>query len=438
MPARQRTTDGVPAVLASPPRGAMQARHSRARIRHWCIVAFAAVLVLAGCGGSQTATTASTSPGGFPSTPAGAQACWLLQAGASLPISNAAARAHFSQAYLAHNRPAAINSTLGVMQPLRLASVTSSQPNTLTFVMSVRGAQRFEIRVGVEQAALDADLDLAAGVPPTASPASVIPRLASGWVAQPVTFQAGGATIYGTYTHPSTATARTIPAAVLLAGSGTATDRNDNTSSSPIETARSRRQLAVRRRGREPALRQARQRTDRMGQVRRAPRARRDQRLRARSRRRAGLSDQAATSRPVPLGSRRAQRGRRVCAAARDQACRSRPQNSRRRPPRAGPRSDAELVRAGTWNRLAEPATVLRARGRVAATDWRVAERAARSGHNSFNSAGRGAQLELSQIDRYDPAAGGKLPPQHGGAVDLQQPRPYFDLRHRSPFATGA
>ena len=47
-------------------------------------------------------------------------------------------------------------------------------------------------------------------------------------MARPVTFQAGGVTIYGTYTHPRTAAARTIPAAVLLAGSGTATGRNGN------------------------------------------------------------------------------------------------------------------------------------------------------------------------------------------------------------------
>ena len=48
------------------------------------------------------------------------------------------------------------------------------------------------------------------------------------WVAAPVTFEAGGVTIYGTYTHPSRAAAHTIPAAVLLGGSGSVTDRNDN------------------------------------------------------------------------------------------------------------------------------------------------------------------------------------------------------------------
>jgi uncharacterized protein len=64
-------------------------------------------------------------------------------------------------------------------------------------------------------------------IPPTASPASVIPPLAPGWVAQPVTFDAGGVTVYGTYTHARNAGAGSIPGAVLLGGGG-ATDRNDN------------------------------------------------------------------------------------------------------------------------------------------------------------------------------------------------------------------
>jgi len=68
---------------------------------------------------------------------------------------------------------------------------------------------------------------------PTASPASVLPALAPGWVATPVTFQAGGVTVYGTYTHPSSATAGSVPAAVLLGGSGSTTDRNDNSPATP-------------------------------------------------------------------------------------------------------------------------------------------------------------------------------------------------------------
>ena len=210
----------------------MQARHARARYRDWCIVAFAVVSVLAGCGGSHTATTASTSTVAFPSTPAGAQARWLLQAAASLPISNAAARAHFSQAYLAHMRPAAINSALAVMRPLRLVSVKSSQPNSLVFVVTVRGTQPFQITVGVDARGLIASAPILPRVP-TASPASVVPPLAAGWEAQPVSFEAGGVRIYGTYTHPSVAAAGVIPGALLLGGSGTVTDRNDNSPQQP-------------------------------------------------------------------------------------------------------------------------------------------------------------------------------------------------------------
>jgi len=65
-------------------------------------------------------------------------------------------------------------------------------------------------------------------VPPAVSPASVIPALALGWVAQPVTFEAGGVTIHGTYTHPVSAAAGTVPAALLIAAYGSSTDRNDN------------------------------------------------------------------------------------------------------------------------------------------------------------------------------------------------------------------
>jgi alpha-beta hydrolase superfamily lysophospholipase len=232
MRARLTTTDRVPAVLVSPPRGATQASHARARIWQWCIVAFAVVSVLAGCGGSHPATTASTSPGPFPSTPAGAQARWLLEAAASLPISNAAARAHFSQAYLAHNPPAALNGELALMQPLRLVSVKRSQPNSLVFVATVRGAQPFQITVAVDARGLIAR-PLIQALVPTAAPASVIPPLAAGWDAQPVSFEAGGVKVYGTYTHPSVAAAGVIPGVLLLGGSGTVTDRNDNSPQQP-------------------------------------------------------------------------------------------------------------------------------------------------------------------------------------------------------------
>jgi dienelactone hydrolase len=144
-----------------------------------------------------------------------------------LPIPAAAIRAHFAPAFLAQATPAAINAKLAGAGQLHLISVTSTRPNFVKFVMSVRGAQRFRIGLPVDAHGL---IDGIQGreLAPTASPASVLPTLAPGWVAQSVTFEAGGVTIHGTWTHPRGAAAGTVPAAVLLGGSGSVTDRNDN------------------------------------------------------------------------------------------------------------------------------------------------------------------------------------------------------------------
>lgn len=152
----------------------------------------------------------------------------MLQAMNRQPIPAGVLRAHFSPVLLAQASPAQISQKFALYGRLRLVSLTSSRPKSVVFVMSVRGAQRFQIRLSVDTHGLIAGLQTLREIPPTASPASVLPRLAPGWVAQPVTFQAGGVTVHGTYTHPRRAATRTVPAAVLLAGSGTATDRNGN------------------------------------------------------------------------------------------------------------------------------------------------------------------------------------------------------------------
>jgi uncharacterized protein len=149
-----------------------------------------------------------------------------------MPIPGAAIRAHFAPAFLAQNSPDYVNARLAGAGQLRLVSVTPKGPNLVVFVMSVRGAQRFRIELPVDAHGRIITLH-AQELPPTASPASVLPPLAPGWVAQPVTFQAGGVTVYGTYTHPRSAAGGSIPAAVLLAGSGSATDRNDNSPGTP-------------------------------------------------------------------------------------------------------------------------------------------------------------------------------------------------------------
>ena len=183
-------------------------------------------LLLAGCGGSHPS---SAGPGSaFPSTPAGVQAQWLLQALGSWPIPDAAIRAHFAPALLAKGSPAELNASLAEWRQLGLVSVTSKQPDSVEFVVSVRGGQRFRVDLTVDTHGL-IDGSTTQEVAPTASsPAGVIPALAPGWVAQPVTFEAGGVTIHGTYTHPGSAAAGTLPAALLIAAYGSSTDRNDN------------------------------------------------------------------------------------------------------------------------------------------------------------------------------------------------------------------
>jgi alpha-beta hydrolase superfamily lysophospholipase len=195
------------------------------RRRRFALIAVAVTgLLLAGCGSSPRS---SPSPGpAFPSTPAGVQAQWLFQAIGKPPIPAAAIRAHFDAALVPHALTALNVALTGVGQP-GLVSVTSTQPNSAVFVMSVRGGQRFRVGLTVDAHGLISGLTTPE-VPPTASPASVIPALAPGWAAQPVTFEAGGVTIHGTYTHPGSAAAGTLPAALLIAAYGSSTDRNDN------------------------------------------------------------------------------------------------------------------------------------------------------------------------------------------------------------------
>lgn len=134
-----------------------------------------------------------------------------------LPIPDAVIRAHFAPAFLAQNAPAYVNARLAGAGQLRLVSVTSTRPNFVAFVMSVRAAQRFRIGLPVDAHGRIDNIQ-PQELAPTASPANVIPALAAGWAAQPVTFEAGGVTIYGTCTHPSSAAAARVPAAVLLGG----------------------------------------------------------------------------------------------------------------------------------------------------------------------------------------------------------------------------
>jgi len=210
-------------------------RPGAARRRRSALVAVAVMgLLLAGCGSSPRSSAA---PGpAFPSTPAGVQARWLFQALGKSPISAAALRAHLAPALLGSATPAEVaevNASLAMWKQLGLVSAASTQPNSAAFVVSVRRGQRYRIDVTVNVHGLISNLKAQEVAPTASSPASVIPSLAPGWVAQPVTFEAGGVTIHGTYTHPGSAAAGTVPAALLIAGYGSATDRNDNDPGQP-------------------------------------------------------------------------------------------------------------------------------------------------------------------------------------------------------------
>jgi len=67
-------------------------------------------------------------------------------------------RNHFDQAYLGQNPPTAISSVLAEYGQLRLVTVTGKQPDSLGFVVSVRGAQHFHFTLGVDARGLIASL----------------------------------------------------------------------------------------------------------------------------------------------------------------------------------------------------------------------------------------------------------------------------------------
>jgi pimeloyl-ACP methyl ester carboxylesterase len=162
----------------------------------------------------------------FPSTPAGAQARWLLGAVAHAPIPDRDVSAHFNDAFLAQVTPSQLNSGLAGAREPRVVSITSSQTDQLVFIVSVSGAQRIEVNLSVDKRGMIADLVLRPLVS-ASTPSSNVPAPARPWVAEPVRFDAGGMVVYATYTHPRAAPSGRIPAALLIAGSG-AVDRNGN------------------------------------------------------------------------------------------------------------------------------------------------------------------------------------------------------------------
>ena len=99
--------------------------------------------------------------------------------------------------------------------------------------MSVRGAQRFRVGVTVDAHGL-IDGATTQELPPTALTASMIPALAPGWVAQPVTFEAG-AGLWSTGPTPVPAPWRLVRSRLRCCwgASGALTDRNDSAPGQP-------------------------------------------------------------------------------------------------------------------------------------------------------------------------------------------------------------
>jgi dienelactone hydrolase len=181
-----------------------------------------AALLLAACGGGGGSSGHRSS--GFPRTPAGLQASWLLGAVAHVPIPAAAIHAHYDTTFLALVPPSQLNNALqGVGEP-RLLSIATNDADRLVFLVAIKGGRRFQVTLGVDARGLINGLLFSA--PSVAPSGGDVPAPAAGWVAQAVTFAAGRMTIYGTYTHPRAAAAR-VPGALLIQGSGN-TDRNDN------------------------------------------------------------------------------------------------------------------------------------------------------------------------------------------------------------------
>ncbi len=162
-----------------------------ARNRNPCLAVAAAVTAVAAgasaaCSSSTSAaasTTAATpavaatssstaSATGWPGTPPGAQARWLLGAVAHLPITGVQMTAHFDQAFRAQVTPSRLNAVLEQAKSLRLDAVTRPAPTALILRVTVNGHTQFDVDLAVDTHGLISGLVLK---PSTASAAAAPP-----------------------------------------------------------------------------------------------------------------------------------------------------------------------------------------------------------------------------------------------------------------------
>ena len=103
----------------------------------------------AGSGG--TAGTGAKATGvTIPKTKAGAQASWLLQAMAHLPLPLAQLKAHFDLQYLSQTPPAELNITLGKVGPVTLQSIATNVQIGLSGVVVTKGGIEYTMDLLVD------------------------------------------------------------------------------------------------------------------------------------------------------------------------------------------------------------------------------------------------------------------------------------------------
>ncbi len=137
-----------------------------------------AALLLAACGGGGGSSGHRSS--GFPRTPAGLQASWLLGAVAHVPIPAAAIHAHYDTTFLALVPPSQLNNALqGVGEP-RLLSIATNDADRLVFLVAIKGGRRFQVTLGVDARGLINGLLFSAPSVPRAAATCQRPQRA-GW-----------------------------------------------------------------------------------------------------------------------------------------------------------------------------------------------------------------------------------------------------------------
>jgi len=199
----------------------------------------ALALVVAACGSSHSSTA------GFPNTPAGKQAAWLVGAVSHEPVATAEFPAHFDSAYLA-TLPAPAAATLNASWTgttgLRLDSISSSVPDSIVFVVTVSGTNQLSAALGkqvsvtvtVDAHGLIGGLHLQpAGATPAALPSAPttspttsgsLPASGTSSVRQ-IPVGVGSPPLHATLTLP--AGRGPFPAVVLVGGSGPG-DQNES------------------------------------------------------------------------------------------------------------------------------------------------------------------------------------------------------------------